>query len=38
MKRQTIVPVNPKTRFSDVAGCDDSKLEITEFVEFLKNP
>ena len=38
MKRQAIIPVTPKTRFTDVAGCDDAKLEVTEFVEFLKNP
>lgn len=38
MKRQSIIPVTPKTRFKDVAGCDESKLEITEFVEFLKSP
>merc|ERR1719174_3286298 len=24
--------------FADVAGCDGSKLELTEIVEFLKNP
>ena len=37
-KRMTITPVTPDTKFKDVAGCDDAKLEVTEFVEFLKTP
>lgn len=27
-----------KTNFKEVAGCDEAKQEIMEFVEFLKNP
>lgn len=27
-----------KTRFNDVAGCDEAKMELQEVVEFLKNP
>jgi len=27
-----------KTRFSDVAGCDEAKEELVEVVDFLKNP
>jgi len=28
----------PKVMFADVAGCDEAKREIMEFVDFLKNP
>ena len=27
-----------KITFKDVAGCDEAKVEVTEFVNFLKNP
>jgi hypothetical protein len=27
-----------KIKFKDVAGCDEAKIEIMEFVNFLKNP
>lgn len=29
---------NPKVTFNDVAGVDDAKQELTEIVDFLKNP
>ena len=31
-------PVSPKTRFADVAGCDEAVEELAEIVEFLRTP
>ncbi len=39
-KSRTDINLEPDTgvTFEDVAGCDGSKLELTEVVDFLKNP
>ena len=37
-KSQIQMEPNTGVTFDDVAGCDASKLELTEIVEFLKNP
>merc|ERR1719329_1814308 len=39
-KSKSQIQMEPDTgvTFADVAGCDSSKLELTEIVEFLKNP
>ncbi|KAM3876988.1 mitochondrial inner membrane m-AAA protease component AFG3L1-like [Diretmus argenteus] len=33
-----IIKDNTNIRFKDVAGCEEAKLEILEFVNFLRNP
>lgn len=37
-KAKLINPDDIKTGFSDVIGCDSAKEEVTEVVDFLKNP
>merc|ERR1719487_1355195 len=40
MQNKNKIDMEPQTgvTFEDVAGCDASKLELTEVVDFLKNP
>ena len=33
-----IKPSDVKVNFGDVAGCQQAKVEVMEFVDFLKNP
>lgn len=37
-KFEPIKPENIKTHFKDVAGMHEAKVQITEFVDFLKHP
>ena len=34
----TLDPIGADVRLSDVAGCDEAKLELTEAIEFLRSP
>lgn len=37
-KAKMVDPASNKTRFSDVAGCDEALAEVAEVVEFLRQP
>ncbi|WP_373777093.1 ATP-dependent zinc metalloprotease FtsH, partial [Glaesserella sp.] len=37
-KAKMLAPDQIKTRFSDVAGCDEAKEEVAEVVDFLRDP
>ena len=38
VKKTKEVEERPNTKFDDIAGCDESKFELQEVVEFLKTP
>lgn len=38
IKAKTVAPENKRVTFADVAGVEEEKEELTEIVEFLKNP
>ena len=38
MQLSTVDKTAKKITFQDVAGCDEAKLEVLEFVNFLKHP
>jgi len=38
MVKPTEMVETPSTKFDDVKGCDESKEELVEIVEFLRNP
>ncbi len=37
-KAKLLTGDTPKVTFSDVAGCDEAKIELQEIIEFLKDP
>ena len=37
-KNRMLNPANNSTTFASVAGCDEAKAEVSELVDFLKNP
>ena len=37
-KAKKVLPESVSVTFADVAGCDEAKMEIMEFIDFLKEP